>query len=126
MILFFRKITLLITVMVSFSACAAVVVGGAAAGAYTYVSGWMEKEYDVGLKKAYKATIEAVSEHDLEIIDKGRDITYAFVNARGANREIRIKLKRISARLTKISVRVGLMGDKKASEIIHRSIEDFL
>ena len=64
---FFRKISLVIIVLVSFSACAAVVVGGAAAGAYTYVSGWMEKDYDVSLIKAYNAAVKAVKKHDLKI-----------------------------------------------------------
>ena len=123
----FRTLALLIIVMVSLSACAAVVVGGAAAGAtYTYVSGWMHQDYGVSLGKAYAASIKAVKKNDLEISEQGKDITTAFVRAKGAKREIWINLKRKSRQVTKISVRVGVLGDKEAAKMIHHSIEDFL
>ena len=122
-----KTIALLISVMMALSACAAVVVGGAAAGAtYTYIAGWMHKEYGVGLGKAYAATIKAVQKHGLVINEKGKDVTTAFVRAKGAKREIWINLKRISRHVTKISIRVGVLGDKEAARIIHQSIADYL
>ena len=121
---YFNKIALLVIVSFSLSACAAVVVGGAAA--YTYVSGWLKKDYHAGIKRAYHASIKAVRENDLEIIEKGQDITYAFVKAKGAKREIWIKLNRKSRSVTSISIRVGVLGDRRASRIIHDSIANLL
>ena len=121
---YFNKIALLVIVSISFSACAAVLVGGAAA--YTYVSGWLKKDYQAGIKKAYNASIKAVEKNDLEIIEKGQDITYAFVKAKGAKRDIWIKLNRKSESVTSISIRFGVMGDRKASGIIHDSIANLL
>ena len=121
---YFNKIALLVIVSLSLSACAAVVVGGAAA--YTYVSGWLKKDYHAGIKRAYHASIKAVRENDLEIIEKGQDITYAFVKAKGAKREIWIKLNRKSRSVTSISIRVGVLGDRRASRIIHDSIANLL
>jgi uncharacterized protein YceK len=122
-----KTIALLLMAMASLSGCAAVVVGGAAAGAtYSYVSGWMHREYPVSLGKAYNAAVKAVNQHDLEISEKGKDITTAYIRAKGAKREIWINLKRISRHVTKISIRVGVLGDKEAARIIHKSIEDLL
>ena len=121
---YFNKFALLVIVSLSLSACAAVVVGGAAA--YTYVSGWLKKDYHAGIKRAYHASIKAVRENDLEIIEKGQDITYAFVKAKGAKREIWIKLNRKSRSVTSISIRVGVLGDRRASRIIHDSIANLL
>ena len=124
---YLRTIALLVAVSVCFSGCAAVVLGGAAAGAtYTYIKGWMEKDYPVNLKRAYNASIHAASSHDLRIIEKGIDVTVAYVTAKGAKREVWIKLRRKSRHVTKISVRVGLIGDKEASKIIHNAIADSL
>lgn len=121
---YFNKIALLVIAAISFSACAAVVVGGAAA--YTYVSGWLKKDYHAGIKKAYNASIKAVKKNDLEIIEKGQDITYAFVKAKGAKREIWIKINRKSKTITSISIRVGVLGDRKASRILHDSIANLI
>jgi uncharacterized protein YceK len=123
----FKTLAFLLMAMVSLSGCAAVVVGGAAAGAtYTYVSGWMHREYGVNLGKAYHAALQAVKNHDLEISDQGKDVTTAFIKAKGAKREIWINLKRLSRHTTKVSIRVGVLGDKEAARIIHRSIEELL
>jgi hypothetical protein len=121
------KIALLIILLVSLTGCAAVVVGGAAAGAtYTYTKGWLAKDYLVGFKVGYRASIKALEHHDLKIIDKGKDVNRAFVRAKGAKREIRIRLKRVSRRITTISIRVGVMGDREASKMIHRTIKRFI
>ncbi|MCP5052319.1 MAG: DUF3568 family protein [bacterium] len=120
------KIGLLLVVMVSLSACAAVVVGGAAGATYTYVKGWVVFDYDVGLKKAYRASIKALKHHDLEILENEKDVTIAFVKARGARRDFRVRLKRKHKHVTKVSIRVGVKGDRKASKMIHATIRRFL
>ena len=121
------KIALLLMVMVSLSGCAAVVVGGAAAGAtYTYVKGWLADDYIVPLKHGYRACIEALKSHELKIIEKEKDINRAMIKAQGANREIWIRLKRVSKRVTRISVRFGLMGDQKASKLLHKTIRSLI
>ncbi|MCP5102696.1 MAG: DUF3568 family protein [bacterium] len=119
------KIVLLFILMISLTGCAAVVVGGAA-GAYSYVKGWMAVDYNVNLTKGYRASLKALRHHDLRIIEKEKDITIAFIKARGAKREIRIRLKRKAKRITKISIRFGVLGDRKASRMVHDTISSFL
>jgi hypothetical protein len=113
------KVTLVLAILVSFSSCAAVVVGGAA---YTYVKGWLAIDYNVTLNHGYQASIKAVKSHGLRIVDRGKDVTIAYVKAKGAKREIWVRLKRKSRRVTRISVRVGVIGDRKAAKLIHKAI----
>jgi hypothetical protein len=120
------KAVLIAMIIVSFSACAAVVVGGAAGATYSYVRGWLAMDYNVSLNRAYNASIKALEHHGLRILEQEKDITIAFVKAKGAKREIWIRLKRRRKRITRVSIRVGVMGDRKASRMIHDTIGDFL
>jgi len=120
------KVVLIAIILLSFSTCAAVVVGGAAGATYSYVRGWLAVDYNVSLDKAYHAGIKALKHHDLKILEREKDMTIAFVKARGAKREIWVRLKRKRKRITKISIRVGVMGDGKASRMLHDTIGDFL
>lgn len=117
------KLALVFLILASLSACVAVVAGGAA---YTYVKGWLAMDYNVTLKHGYHASIQAVKSKNLRIIDSGKDVTVAFVKAEGAKREIWVRLKRKSRRVTRISVRVGVIGDRKAARIIHEAIRNHL
>ncbi|MCP4221594.1 MAG: DUF3568 family protein [bacterium] len=120
------KCVILLFVLSVFSSCAAVVVGGAAGVTYTYIKGWLVHDYDANLKVTYRAAVKAVKYHDLEIYDKGKDLTVAYIKARGADREIIVRLKRKGKFLTKVSIRVGVMGDRKAGEMIHNSIRGYM
>lgn len=121
------KIALLVIVLLTLSACAAMVVGGAAAGAtFSYVNGWLAKDYPVSLKKGFNASLKALKHHDLRIVEKEKDVTVAFIKARGAKRDVRIRIKRKNRRITRISIRFGVVGDRKASRLIHQTIEEFL
>ena len=120
------KLVILVFSLSVLSACAAVMVGGAAGATYTYIKGWLVKDYDANLKITYRAAVKAVKYHDLKIIDKGKDLTIAYVKAKGAKREITVRLKRKGKFLTKVSIRVGVMGDRKAAEMIHNSIRGYL
>lgn len=117
------KLAMVLVILASMSACVAVVAGGAA---FTYVKGWLAHDYNVTLKHGYSTSIQAVKSKGLRILDRGKDVTVAFVKARGAKREFWVRLKRKSRRVTRISVRVGVMGDRKAARIIHEAIRNHL
>jgi len=127
MISYLKKIILLGTAVIFLNACAAAVIGGAAAGAtYISIKGWLVRDYGASIDKAYEVSLKVVKEHNLEIIESGFQLTKANITAKGDLHHVWIRLERQSKKVTKISVRVGLMGDKEASKMIHESIASLL
>jgi hypothetical protein len=107
--------------------CALLVAGGAAAGAtYSWVSGWLEKDYQADLDDTYQACLRATKNLGMTVTDKSLDIASGEIKATKANTTYRIKLKSKGEKLTTVSVRAGILGDRQASEKIQRTIQNAL
>jgi uncharacterized protein HemX len=109
------------------SGCAALV-GGAAAGAGTYVwtQGSMEREYQASLDQTFDSTVQALQEMGMTIEEQDRDMTSGSIEARMGDTTYFINLDRQADERTSVSVRAGLLGDEQASRMVHRSIEENL
>jgi uncharacterized protein YceK len=109
------------------SGCAAVVAGGAAAGGtYYYVTGWLNKDYNAGIEKAYSAGIQGCNDLGLSITKREKNLTNASIDAKDGDRTVWITMESKTTRVTKISVRVGITGDKLASQRIQEAIAKHL
>ncbi|MFW5489564.1 MAG: DUF3568 family protein [Desulfovibrio sp.] len=121
-----RKIKCLaatLAVLFCLSGCAAVIVGGAAAGGtYYYVTGWLNKDYNVTVNQAYAAGMAACKDLGLSVKKHSKNLTEASIDAKDSDRDVWITMDSKTERITKISVRVGLTGDKVASQRIHDAI----
>jgi len=107
-----------------FSGCAAIVAGGAGAGAtYAYLQGWLERDYEVTFDQAHKASIAAVQSLGMTVVEDVREVGSAKINATKGNQTTWINLSSKGQKLTNISVRSGMLGDEAASKTIHREIE---
>jgi hypothetical protein len=107
-----------------FSGCAALIGGGIGAGAtYTYVQGWLEKDYEVSLKQAHTASLAAVENLEMTITEETRQVGSIRIQATKDDRTNWINLDAKGENLTTISVRSGLIGDETASQTSHREIE---
>jgi hypothetical protein len=108
----------------SFSGCAAIVAGGAGAGAtYAYLQGWLERDYEVTLDQAHKASIAAVQNLGMAVVEDFREVGSVKIKAEKGDRTNWINLSSKGQKLTTISVRSGMLGDEAASKTIHREIE---
>lgn len=108
----------------SFSGCAAIVAGGAGAGAtYAYLQGWLERDYEVTLDQAHKASITAVQSLGMSVVEDVRDVGSSKIKATKGDQTNWISLSSKGKKLTTISVRSGMLGDEAASKTIHREIE---
>jgi hypothetical protein len=106
------------------ASCAPVVIGGAAVGAtYAYAKGWMERDYEITLDQAYNASLQAVQALDMEVIEKNKGLASAEIRARKNDETYWIKINSKSENLSQISVRTGLLGNKDASRVVQREIE---
>jgi hypothetical protein len=108
----------------SFSGCTAIVAGGAGAGAtYAYLQGWLERDYEVTLDQAHKASIAAVQSLGMAVVEDFREVGSVKIKAEKGDRTSWINLSSKGQKLTTISVRSGMLGDEAASKTIHREIE---
>lgn len=117
---------LLLVLCVGFiSGCAAVVAGGAAAGGtYVYTEGRLQRDYEASLDPAYYASLDAVSEMNMEIMEKEKSVTEASIRAKDGDTKVWIDLDSVDQDTTQISVRYGLTGDETASKSIHQAIAE--
>lgn len=110
--------------------CAALVVGGAAAGAasgtYLYVNGEMKTDYYSSFDAVWAACEKTVA--DMRGLDVQRDKTLAkgTIDAAIDDEQVKIAVTYKAKNVTTVSVRIGLLGNKLSSQLIHDRILDNL
>jgi len=106
--------------------CIALAVAGAAAvGTVAYAKGDLETILEEDINTIYAASKEALAELEIRITGTDKDLLSAVIRAEGAeDKKITIRLKRIEqGRLVKLTIRVGVFGEKTLSEIIYDKIQ---
>lgn len=120
---------LLASLMVSSSGCLAIAVGAGAAGTVAYLSGDLESEEPYDLETTYAATIKAMSDLRLHVVEGegGHDALSATVVARDSvDKRVTIKLKALTLRTTELSIRIGTFGSETKSRLIYNKITENL
>ncbi len=106
--------------------CAPLIVGGAAvtagAGTYVYVQGELKTDYSNSFEEVWAACERVVA--DMQAIDvvPYKEIGKARIEALIDNERVHISVQYKSKDLTNVSVRVGILGNKTASQRIHDKI----
>lgn len=115
--------TLLIACLLPLAGCGAVLVGSAVgAGTYVYVDGSVEGTYATTLDQAVTATRAALAELSIPLTRQSRDGNEAEIRGKLSKDPVTIDLELVGADLVEISVRVGLAGNRTASQRIHAAI----
>lgn len=97
------------------------------AGTTAYVGGVLESAEKGTLAQAYLDALDAVEELRFELVRTTLDEHYALVMVREAGgRKIRIQLQRKSPIVTKVRIRVGLLGDQAMSRLVLAQIRQEL
>ena len=106
--------------------CAAVVfLGGAAAGVagYKYYEGALEVIYESSFMETWDAALRALDRMDIKVTNKKHDLTSGKISAmRADGKEINLSFEYKSKEETVVTVRVGILGDKRASNTIKEEI----
>lgn len=126
-----RKLIFAICLAFSNIGCAAVLLGGAATAAVFYLSGELKSAEVVNINQAYRSAQSALEQLDFNIIEKEKNNDSAKIiakivkdNAKGE--KVIIGLKKESNKITKISIRVGKLGDEALSRLIlYKMREEF-
>ena len=112
------------------SGCAAAVVGGAAAGAgsgtYFYINGELKTDYYYPLDKVWTACEKTVADMRGIDVEPVKEISSGKITAMIDNEKVQITANYKAKNVTTVSVRVGVMGDRLASQLLHDKIADNL
>ena len=113
-----------------FSGCTALVVGGAAIGAgtgtYFYVSGELKTDYYASFDKVWGACEKTVADMRGIEVAPSREIAQGKISAVINNEKVNFDIKYKSKDLTTVSIRVGYIGNKLSSQLLHDKIAENL
>jgi len=117
------KAGMILLIAVLMSGCAAALVG-AGAGTVAYLRGDLEATMSQDLNAVYEASLQALGQLEIVPSQKEKDALTAKIVARGADdKKIQIMLKRTEENLTKLSIRIGIVGSETKSRVIYEQIK---
>lgn len=95
----------------------------AAAGTVAYVEGDLDTTYAASLDRAWNATMAALKDTHLRVVDQKKDIAHATIKARREdNTPVTVSLDQAGPNTTSVKIRVGTFGDEEESRAINRRI----
>jgi hypothetical protein len=110
------SVFLIVLVLLS-GGCAAALVG-AGAGTVAYIRGDLEAVVESNIDATYQASVKALGQLEITPTSKAKDALTAKIVGRDADdKKVTIKLARTADNLTKLSIRIGLIGDETKSRI---------
>jgi len=109
------------------SGCAtALVVGGAAVGAgtgtYLYINGELRTDYPGSFDKVWAACERTVAELRGTEVQPAREIARGSINAVINDEKVKIEVTYRAKNLTTVAIRVGWLGNKMSSQLLHDKI----
>ena len=129
-----NKILLLILsffTLLLFSGCAGFLLGGAAVGAgtagtYYYINGDLKTDYQASFDEVWAACEKTVADmHGIEVVPN-REIAQGTINTLINDEKVKLDIMYKSKNITTVAIRVGLIGNKLSSQLLHDKIADYL
>ena len=112
------------------SGCPAALVGGAAmsagSGTYFYINGDMKTDYYHSFDAAWNACQKTVAEMRGLDVQPEKEIGKGKISAMIDDEKVQIAVTYKAKNVTTVSVRVGMIGNKLSSQLIHDKIADNL
>ena len=123
-------IGLLIVGVFMLSGCMAALVGGAAVGAgsgtYFFINGEMKTDYYYSFDQTWSACQKTVADmRGLDVLPE-KEIGKGKISAVIDDEKVQMSVTYKAKNVTTVSVRVGLIGNKLSSQLIHDKIGDNL
>ena len=129
-----NKILLLILsffTLLLFSGCAGFLIGGAAVGAgtagtYYYINGDLKTDYQASFDEVWAACEKTVADmHGIEVVPN-REIAQGTINTLINDEKVKLDIMYKSKNITTVAIRVGLIGNKLSSQLLHDKIANYL
>ena len=125
-----RHIAFVLAVMFAIfgTGCAALLAGGAiGGGTAVYIKGQMEETFNQPVPNVHEATLAALKELNMPVIEDTHDNTSAKMKSVVASGEnVWIDISALSNTAAKVTLRVGTMGDEGKSTAILNTIQKHL
>jgi Protein of unknown function (DUF3568). len=113
-----------------FSGCAALVVGGAAVGAstgtYFYVNGELKNDYFAPFDKVWSSCEKTVADMRGIEVAPVKEIAQGRITTVINDEKVKFDITYRSKNQTTVAIRVGLMGNKLSSQLLHDKIAENL
>ena len=107
--------------------CTAALLVGAGAGTVAYLKGDLNAVMSEDVGHIYEAALKALDELEIATTKRQKDALSAVIVGRTIeDKKITIKLKSTKDKLTKLSIRVGIVGDETMSRTIYEQIKQNL
>jgi hypothetical protein len=120
----------LIAAVFLMSGCTAALIGGAAVGAgsgtYLYISGELKTDYYHAFDAVWSACEKTVAEMRGLDVQPEKEIGKGRIAAVIDEEKVQIAVTYKAKNVTTVSVRVGLLGNRLSSQLIHDKIGDNL
>jgi hypothetical protein len=112
------------------SGCTAAWVGvaavGAGTGTYLYINGELKTDYNHPFEATWSACQRSIADMRGVDVEQQKEIGNGKIVATVNDEKVKIEVLYKAKNMTTVSVRVGLMGDKISSQLIHDKIGDNL
>ena len=118
-------------VLVLFSGCAtAVLIGGAAIGAgtgtYFYVNGELKTDYIASFDQVWNACEKTVADMHGTEVQPAKEIAQGKITAIINDEKVKFDITYRSKNQTSVGIRIGLVGNKMSSQLLHDKIAENL
>jgi hypothetical protein len=109
-----------------FSGCTALLIGGAAVGAsagtYFFVDGELKTDYFAPFDKTWNACEKTIADmRGIEVVPV-KEIAQGKITTLINDEKVKFEITYKSKNLTTVAIRVGLMGNKLSSQMLHDKI----
>jgi hypothetical protein len=112
------------------SGCTVALVGvaavGAGSGTYFYINGEMKTDYYSSFDATWSACQKSIADMRGVDVEQVREIGNGKIMAVVNDDKVKIEVLYKAKNVTTVSIRVGMIGDKLASQLIHDKIGDNL
>lgn len=114
-----------------FSGCVPLVIGGAAAGAgtagtYFYINGELKTDYSASFDDVWAACEKTIADmRGIEVMPD-KEIAKGTISTIINDEKVRFDVTYKAKNLTTVSIRVGVLGNKLSSQLLHDKIADHL
>ena len=128
-----KRITWVVLLVMSafmISGCELALIGvgavGAGSGTYYYINGDMKTDYYQSFDATWSACQKSVADMRGVDVEQYKEIGNGKIEAVINDEKVKIEVLYKAKNVTTVSVRVGLIGDKLSSQLIHDKIADNL
>ncbi len=112
------------------SGCAPLILGGAAvtagAGTYFFINGELKSDYHCSFEALWSACEKVVADMKAVDVVPSREIGNGTIDALIEGEKVRFAVTYKAKNLTSLSIRVGVVGDKMASQRLHDKVAQAL